>query len=230
MVGSTTGTHIWDRKVIVPEPTFDMRYATEHSVARILVGGRSDPPASGLPESTVPAVASAAPVSSVRSAITRLLLRRHAGAQNFELDDAAGQAQERLILTVIELLLVATGALALFVGGINVMNVMFVRVAERKREIGLRRALGATRGAILALFLAESTLLASFGGLLGISLGSALTALAAAAMGQVFGGFPLVIPGLALALGAGLALFVGVLSGLLPAWQAARLDPVAALR
>lgn len=232
MIGSTTGTHIWDRKVLLPETTFDLYFAPDHSVARVLIGGREDSiraaRRSSAAVSTPPSLG--VPLPTARAAITRLISARHAGAKNFELDDAAGRAQEQLIVSVIELLLVATGALALFVGGINVMNVMFVRVSERRREIGLRRALGATRGSILALFLAESTLLAAFGGLIGVALGSALTALAATAMAQVFNGFPLVIPGLALALGTGLALSVGVLSGLLPAWHAARLNPVAALR
>jgi putative ABC transport system permease protein len=218
MVGSTTGTNIWDRKVIVPQTSFDARYSPDHGADRILMGGRerADGPR--------------ASVSVLRSAIEMVLGRRHAGAKNFQLDDAAGREQERLIVAVIELLLVATGALALFVGGINVMNVMLVRVSERTREIGLRRALGATRRNVLALFLAESTLLSSLGGLIGLGLGSGLVALGANALSRVFGDFPLTIPPLALLLGAGLSLVTGVVFGLVPAWRAAGLDPVAALR
>ena len=218
MVGSTTGTNIWARKVIVPETTFDLRYSKEHTADRILVGGHERE------------VAESAPSSVLRGAITRVLGRRHAGAKNFDLDDEAGRQQERLIVGVIEALLVATGALALFVGGINVMNVMLVRVTERTREIGLRRALGATRGSVLAMFLAESIVLSGTGGLVGVGLGAGSVALGATALAGVFGSFPLVIPPLSLALGGGLSLVTGVVFGLWPAWRAARLDPVAALR
>ncbi len=169
-------------------------------------------------------------MDAVRGTLRAVLSERHAGAKNFELDDREGARQEQLILMVIELLLVGTGVLALFVGGINVMNVMLVRVTERTREIGLRRALGATRGSILALFLAESVLLAAVGGLCGVALGSAFTWLGALGLAQVFGSFPLRVPALSLALGAGLSLLTGIVFGVLPAWRAARLDPVAALR
>jgi putative ABC transport system permease protein len=212
MLGSTTGTRVWGRKVLVPETTFDLRYAPEHDADRLIVRAGSSP------------------VDAVRGTLRAVLSERHAGAKNFELDDRDGARQEQLILMVIELLLVGTGVLALFVGGINVMNVMLVRVTERTREIGLRRALGATRGSILALFLAESVLLAAVGGLCGVALGSAFTWLGALGLAQVFGSFPFHVPPLSLALGAGLSLLTGVVFGVLPAWRAARLDPVAALR
>ncbi|MCA9595820.1 MAG: ABC transporter permease [Myxococcales bacterium] len=211
MIGSTTGTWVWGRKVVVPETSYDLRYAPEHGADRLIVRAGTR-------------------VRAVRSTIRALVSHLHAGAENFELDDPSGAKQEELILSVIGLLLLGTGVLALFVGGINVMNVMLVRVTERTREIGLRRALGATRGSILRLFLAESVLLSGVGGFLGVLLGSGLAALCALGLSQVFGSFPIQVSSLSLLLGAGLSLVTGVVFGVLPAWRAAKLDPVVALR
>jgi putative ABC transport system permease protein len=212
MLGSTSGTRIWARKVIVPATSFDLQYAPDHGADRLVVRSFRGS------------------VGALRSTLDALLGRRHAGAKNFELDDPSGREQEKLVLGVIELLLIGTGALALFVGGINVMNVMLVRVSERTREIGLRRALGATRRSVLALFLTESVVLSTAGGALGVALGVALVAAAALGLGQVFRGFPLVVPPVAPLLGVGLSLLTGVVFGVLPAWRASRLEPVAALR
>ena len=211
MVGSTTGTHVWGRKVVVPATTFDLYYAPHHRSDFLIVDR------------------AAAPLDAVRTTIHAVLDLRHAGADNYKLDDPNGAKQERLILAIVEILLVGTGVLSLFVGGINVMNVMLVRVTERTREIGLRRALGATRRSIVGLFLFESVLLSAVGGLGGIAAGAGVLALGALVLGHALGSFPLVIPPLSLALGVGLSLLVGVVFGGLPAWRAARLDPVEAL-
>ena len=114
-------------------------------------------------------------------------------------------------------------ALSLLVGGIGVMNVMFVSVKERTREIGVRKALGATRRAILLQFLIEAVLICCLGGLIGV----ALAALVALAIDQVFTA-ELSVGTVALAfLICGV---VGVAFGLVPAWQAARARPIDALR
>lgn len=187
-------------------------YAPHHRTDRLTVSGARSPE------------------RAVRRAIDAVLVLRHAGAHNFRLDDPRGRRQQQLILAVIEILLVGAGVLALFVGGINVMNVMLVRVSERTAEIGLRRALGATRQSIVALFLFESVVLSGAGGALGAGCGAGLLALAALGLGAALGGFAVVVPPLSLALGVGLSLVLGVVFGALPAWSAARLDPVAALR
>jgi ABC-type lipoprotein release transport system permease subunit len=122
-------------------------------------------------------------------------------------------------------LLLGLGAVALVVGGVGVANVMVVSVLERRPEIGLRRALGATRSDVRRQFLAESLLLSGAGGLGGVALGAAITA--AYAAGRSWG-VAVPVPALAGAMGA--ALLIGAVAGLYPALRAARLAPTDALR
>lgn len=121
-------------------------------------------------------------------------------------------------------LLLALGAIALLVGGIGVANTMIIAVIERRREIGLRRAIGATRAHIRRQFLAEALVLSALGGAAGVALGSAVTAVVAALNGWV-----VVIPPTVVALGAGATIAVGGLAGLGPAVRAARTPPSTAL-
>jgi putative ABC transport system permease protein len=122
-------------------------------------------------------------------------------------------------------LLLGLGAVALLVGGVGIANVMVISVLERRSEIGLRRALGATRRHITAQFLTESLLLGAIGGVVGATLGAAVTAIYAATQAQ-----PAVVPVLALGGGIGAAVAIGVVAGLYPSLRAARLSPTEALR
>src|SRR5262249_24454711 len=123
-----------------------------------------------------------------RSIIKSTLLRRHLGVENFKFEDEDGQRnQSRLILTVINMLLLGTALLSLFVGGINIMNIMLITVTERTREIGVRRAVGAPPSAILTQFLLEAGTIALTGGLLGVLGGMALSWLIAAALTHLLG-------------------------------------------
>jgi putative ABC transport system permease protein len=122
-------------------------------------------------------------------------------------------------------LLLGLGAVALLVGGVGIANVMVISVLERRGEIGLRRALGATRGHISIQFLGESLILATIGGLGGVALGSAVTA--AYAWSQ---GWDVLIPTVAVVGGLAAALIIGVIAGLYPAMRAARVSPTEALR
>ena len=122
-------------------------------------------------------------------------------------------------------LLLALGGVALLVGGVGIANVMVISVLERRGEIGVRRAVGATRGHIRAQFVIESATLAALGGILGTGLGVTITW--AYAKHQ---NWALDIPVVGLAGGVGAALAIGAIAGLYPAAKAARLDPADAVR
>jgi putative ABC transport system permease protein len=121
-------------------------------------------------------------------------------------------------------LFLGLGAVALLVGAIGVANIMVISVLERRSEIGLRRALGATRGHIRTQFLFEAILLAAVGGIAGIGAGALATAIYAHAKG-----WAIVIPTQAWAGGLAATILIGALAGLLPALRAARLNPTQAL-
>jgi len=122
-------------------------------------------------------------------------------------------------------LFLGLGAVALLVGGVGVANIMVISVLERRSEIGLRRALGATRANIRTQFLSEAVLLAVLGGIVGVGLGVLATAIYASTKG-----WAVVIPAIAWAGGVAAALVIGAIAGLLPALRAARLSPTDALR
>ena len=124
----------------------------------------------------------------------------------------------------LDTLYLGLGAVALLVGAIGVANIMVISVLERRSEIGLRRALGATRGQIRIQFLAEAIMLSLAGGAVGVIVGAAATAAWAHAKG-----WAIVIPADAWAGGLAAAVIIGALAGLLPAIRAARLSPTAAL-
>ncbi|MEV4325430.1 FtsX-like permease family protein [Microbispora rosea] len=121
-------------------------------------------------------------------------------------------------------LLLGLGAVALLVGGVGVANTMVISVLERRKEIGLRRSLGATRGQVRLQFLAESLLLSALGGIAGAALGGLATAGYALSRG-----WPPVVPPWAFAGAVGATLVIGTLAGLYPAMRAARLSPTVAL-
>lgn len=119
--------------------------------------------------------------------------------------------------------LLVTG-ISLFVGGVGVMNIMFVSVTERTREIGIRKAIGAKRHSILLQFLFESSLICLLGGAVGIALASILTAVIDAVLMPASVSIQIVIVAVAVSVS------VGVVAGFVPAWRGARLDPVESLR
>jgi putative ABC transport system permease protein len=123
------------------------------------------------------------------------------------------------------LVLTAISAVALMIGGIGVMNIMLVSVTERTKEIGLRKAVGATRSNILSQFLIEAVVLTGIGGLLGLIVGEVASLLM-----NKYSPLPAFVPAWAIGVGIGISAAVGIVFGLWPAWKAARLDPIESLR
>ena len=126
---------------------------------------------------------------------------------------------------IFALLLPAIAGVSLVVGGIGIMNIMLVTVAERTREIGVRRAIGATRAAIMSQILVESSLLCLLGGLLGVAGGWGASVLLAR-----FFNWQTVVSAESIAVGLGCSLLIGIVFGLWPARRASMLDPIEALR
>ncbi|HVE59503.1 MAG TPA: ABC transporter permease [Pyrinomonadaceae bacterium] len=125
----------------------------------------------------------------------------------------------------IYLVTIGVSAISLIVGGIVVMNIMLVSVVERTKEIGLRKAVGARRRDILEQFLSEAVVIASIGGLIGVFAGFALAYLISYLVG-----FPASVSYWSVIMGVGVSSLVGIVSGIYPAWKAAALNPVDAMR
>jgi putative ABC transport system permease protein len=207
-----------DDKVMIPLSTANIR---------VLGSGRSQ--IGGLRYIMVK-VDRAERLGAVESDLQRLLRQRHRlrpdSPDDFSVKNLAEvQAQKEEASGILTFWLGAVASVSLAVGAISIMNIMLVAVAERTREIGLRRAIGALRRDVLWQFLTESMLLALLGGVVGVGLGVAL-ALSIAQWGEL----PVAINtgGLLLSLGAAAAAGIG--AGVLPALKAARLAPIDALR
>ena len=129
-----------------------------------------------------------------------------------------------------ELIMGAIAGISLLVGGIGIMNIMLVSVTERTREIGLRKAVGAKRRDISTQFLTEAAVLSFCGGAIGVGLGWLIVRVSAGALASMGLPFPAIVPSDVIALAVGVAILVGLVSGIYPAVRAARLDPIEALR
>ena len=162
--------------------------------------------------------------------IERVLRREHGilpGQDNdFAIMDRRQFAESRQeAAQIFSYLLAGIAGVSLVVGGIGIMNIMLVTVTERTREIGVRKALGATSGNILLQFLVESTILCLLGGLLGLTLGAAASALLAH-----YAGWQTVVTSGSALMAFGFSAAVGIIFGIWPARRAAQLDPIEALR
>jgi putative ABC transport system permease protein len=195
-----------DRAALIGYPIAHALFGTSRNASTLYV--RADPERVSEAASLLPATAD--PQSPEQTQISR--------------PSSALQARADAQSTLTALFL-GLGAVALLVGGVGIANVMVISVLERRPEIGLRRALGATRAHIGVQFLGESVLLSLLGGAVGIGLGAAATAGYAQAQGWI-----IVVPLLAVGGSVAIAVALGAVAGLYPAARAARLAPASALR
>ncbi len=171
-------------------------------------------------------VASESQVLTTSEIVKRLLERTHDGVQDYEIIIPAELlAQSQKTQRVFNIVMGSIAAISLLVGGIGIMNIMLASVTERTKEIGTRRALGATEHDILGQFLNETVLVSVTGGVIGIILGFIM------AKGiNLFAGWDTVISPFSVVISFGISALVGIVFGIYPARKAAKMDPIAALR
>ncbi|MGI8334711.1 ABC transporter permease [Actinomadura scrupuli] len=167
-------------------------------------------------------------VDAAQSEVTAILDQRHgisgSAAADFQiLNSASLQSTVADSSRTFTVLLGAVAAISLLVGGIGITNIMLVTVTERTREIGIRKAIGAPKGAILGQFIAEATVLSLVGGVLGVAIGLA------GGLFRIAGIQPVIVPS-SVALALGVSVAIGLFFGGYPAGRAARLRPIEALR
>ena len=210
---SKGGTGTEDDEVIVPLSTSRELFVGSSSVSTIGLSATSQDD-----------------ITTVSAEITALLEQRH-GITSGSSDDFSITTQAQLLGTVssvsdvLTFLLAGIASISLLVGGIGIMNIMLVSVRERTREIGIRKAIGARARDILSQFLVEALALSLAGGVIGIGLG----VLVSFGIG-IYAGWGFVFNPITVIAALGFSLIVGVVFGVWPASQAARLDPVVALR
>jgi len=173
--------------------------------------------------------------SSTVEAINSVLKQQHHILDDINIDFTVRRTDDaaKLLSTItdaLSLFLVSMAAISLVVGGIGILNIMMVTVAERTREIGLRKAVGATKKAIRNQFLLEASLLTGLGGVVGIIIGVLVSYLISLLMIKLGYDWAFIVSPLSIILSVGVSILTGVAFGLFPAIKAAKLDPIDALR
>ena len=165
-------------------------------------------------------------VPGVADVVRRMLTRRHNAVVDFEITvPELLLRQEQRTRTIFNVVLGAIASISLLVGGIGIMNIMLASVLERIREIGVRRAVGATRRDVLFQFLSEAVLISVAGGVAGILVGVGLS------LGiRRFAGIQTIVTLVSITVSFGVSISVGLAFGIMPAWRAAQQDPVVCLR
>jgi putative ABC transport system permease protein len=158
--------------------------------------------------------------------VNALLSVNHKDAGDFSITVPAGLLeQKKQTQFIFNIVMICIAGISLLVGGIGIMNIMLATVLERTREIGIRRAIGARQSDIIRQFLSEAVLISIAGGLIGIVFGYALSQIIASAAG-----WSTVVTWQSIAVAFGVSVFIGLLFGIYPAVQAAKLDPIEAIR
>lgn len=162
-------------------------------------------------------------VADVKAEVQKTLVKRYDKDKFSVTEQSEILSSINQIFAILNLFLIAIGSISLIVGGVGIMNIMYATVTERTREVGIRRALGATRKDILLQFLTESTMLSLFGGIMGLIFATLIVAF-------VRNWFPVAINVFAVILAIGVSSGIGIFFGVFPAKKAADLSPMEAIR
>jgi putative ABC transport system permease protein len=212
--GSFLGGPNFDRQVYIPITTYVKAFGGQHGREDVGIAVKA-PTQEAMEELEFEAIGQMRKIRQLRPS----------ESENFsinKLDTLMGAFNN--VMGVVLLVGLLVTSISLFVGGVGVMNIMFVSVTERTREIGVRKAIGAKRSNILFQFLFEACAICLMGGITGIVLASLLTAVINATLMPASVNMPIMV------IAVVVSLFVGTLAGIVPAWRAATLDPIEALR
>ena len=225
------GIDDFNMNVYAPIQTALLRFNDRSVISKAsLVSGRSSSSNSNKNrnqlDKIVVQVKEAEQLQATANVLQRMLERRHAGAKDFRvIVPELLLKQEQKTRNIFNIVLGAIASISLIVGGIGIMNIMLASVMERIREIGVRRAIGATQNDVILQFLTEATLISVFGGIIGIFLGLILSFL----IGKLTG-ILTIVSGFSILISFGVSAGIGVLFGYMPAKKAALQDPVTSLR
>lgn len=215
------GNWSWNKRILFPARTYAINFDPTGRPSNIVVKVGLPAEFTGLMKDYVLAT---------RTVLDTILMRNRT-VKSYEIEAVSDDSStEALILQVIEGLLYLTTVFSMIVGGINIMNIMLVTVTERTREIGLRRAVGATQGAILRQFLGETLAITLVGAVIGLGGALVILGIGSLAMTKWVAEWPFHVEPWSVVIGVLFSAGIGFVFGMYPAWRASRLDPVEALR
>lgn len=215
------GPWSWNQRLLFPDRTYMINFDPTRRPSSIVVKVVPPPEFVGMVKDYALAT---------RSVIDVILMRGRS-VKSYEFAGVTdGSGTEEVIVGTIRALLYLTTVFSMIVGGINIMNIMLVTVVERTREIGLRRAVGASRQDILRQFLSETLVITLAGAVIGLVGALGILALGSWALTRWVTPWPFQVEAWSVGLGIGFSSAIGLGFGIYPAWRASRMDPVEALR